>query len=75
MSYSLIVRTPRGTEYWYADALPDVGEVIERRGVRYVVARCDSDEDRLIVVVTLAERGEDVPVLADGALRLPAASS
>ena len=56
MARTLVVRTPRGTEYWYAAEAPTVGMSIERDGQRYVVIRCD-DCDRSFTVV-LAEPGD-----------------
>ena len=51
MTHTLVVRTPRGTEYWYAAGLPPVGPVIERDGQRYVVTRRDDCDGSLTVVL------------------------
>jgi hypothetical protein len=53
-SHPLIVRLPRGTEYWYAQEVPQVGEGVSHLGTRYVVVSCEPSEDDR-VVVTLAE--------------------
>jgi hypothetical protein len=53
-SHPLIVRLPRGTEYWYAQEVPQVGEGVSHFGTRYVVVSCEPSEDDR-VVVTLAE--------------------
>jgi hypothetical protein len=52
--HALIVRLPSGTEYWYAHAVPEVGEIVSHFGTRYVVLACEPSEDRR-TVVTLAE--------------------
>ena len=52
--HALIVRLPAGTEYWYAQEVPDVGEIVTRHGTRYVVLSCEPSEDSRMVV-TLAE--------------------
>ena len=64
--HALVVRLPSGTEYWYAQEVPDVGEVVSRFGTRYVVLSCEpSDDSRTIV--TLAEE----EVVASGAVSSP----
>lgn len=52
--HALIVRLPSGTEYWYAQEVPDVGEIVSHFGTRYVVLTCEPSEDNRMVV-TLAE--------------------
>lgn len=52
--YALIVRLPSGTEYWYAQEVPAVGEIVSHFGTRYFVLSCESSDDER-VVVTLAE--------------------
>jgi hypothetical protein len=55
--HALIVRLPSGTEYWYAQEVPDVGEIVSHFGTKYVVLTCEPAEDNR-TVVTLTE--EDV---------------
>ena len=52
--HALIVRLPTGTEYWYSQEVPEVGEIVSRLGTRYVVLSCEPSEDSRMVV-TLAE--------------------
>lgn len=52
--HSLIVRLPSGTEYWYVEEVPPVGEIVTHYGKRYVVLSAEPDEDDRIVI-TLAE--------------------
>jgi hypothetical protein len=52
--HALVVRLPSGTEYWYAQEVPEVGEFVSRFGTRYVVLACEPAEDER-TVVTLAE--------------------
>jgi hypothetical protein len=54
LSYSIIVRLPSGTEYWYAAKPPEVGDSILRHGTQYVVTACDESDDQRLVV-TLEE--------------------
>ncbi len=53
-SHALIVRLPSGTEFWYAQEVPEVGEIVSRFGTRYVVLAIETAEDER-AVVTLAE--------------------
>ena len=48
------MRLPAGTEYWYAQEVPQIGEIVSHFGTRYVVVSCEPIEDDR-VVVTLAE--------------------
>ena len=65
--YALIVRLPSGTEYWYAQDVPEVGEIVSHFGTRYLVLSCDpSDDDR--VVVTLAEEAVTAAQIASSPL-------
>jgi hypothetical protein len=61
-SDALIVRLPSGTEYWYAAKVPEVGDSIFRRGIRYVVTSCErSDDDRPVVTLEIEAPVEAVP--------------
>jgi hypothetical protein len=65
--HALIVRLPSGTEYWYAQEVPDVGEIVSRFGTRYVVLACEPSEDSR-TVVTLAEEDVTASELTGSAL-------
>ena len=52
--HALIVRLPSGTEYWYAEEVPVVGEKVSHYGQRYVVLAAEPIEDERIVI-TLAD--------------------
>jgi hypothetical protein len=61
-SFSVIVRLPSGTEYWYAEKTPEVGDTLVRSGKTFVVTACEeAQEERL--VVTLEEAPMDAPSL------------
>ena len=55
--HALIVRLPSGTEYWYADDVPEVGERVAQYGKRYLVLAAEPSEDERIVI-TLTEEEE-----------------
>ena len=57
--HALVVRLPSGTEYWYAQEVPEVGEFVAHLGTRYVVVTCDESEEER-VVVTLAPAAEAI---------------
>jgi hypothetical protein len=65
--HALIVRLPSGTEYWYAQEVPDIGEIVSHFGTRYVVLACDPTEDARMVV-TLAEEEVTVSEVTSTAL-------
>jgi len=48
------IRVGRGTEYWYSDHCPAVGERFTREGREYVVTKV-SDEGHELVVVTVED--------------------
>lgn len=52
--HALIVRLPSGNEYWFAEDVPAVGEIVTHYGRRYVVLSAEPIEEER-VVVTLAE--------------------
>jgi hypothetical protein len=61
-SYSVIVRLPSGTEYWYAEKTPELGDTIVRGGRTFVVTASErAEEDR--IVVTLEEALPEAPLL------------
>jgi hypothetical protein len=62
-SDALIVRLPSGTEFWYAAKVPEVGDAIFRRGIRYVVTSSErSDDDRPVVTLEIEAPVDAVPV-------------
>jgi hypothetical protein len=65
--YALIVRLPSGTEYWYAQEVPEVGEIVSHFGTRYSVLSCEPCEDER-VLVTLAEEEVTVHEIASSPL-------
>ena len=52
--HALIARLPSGTEYWYAEVVPEVGEIVTHFGTRYLVLSAEPSEDDRIVI-TLAD--------------------
>ncbi|TML22188.1 MAG: hypothetical protein E6G11_05595 [Actinobacteria bacterium] len=64
--HALIVRLPSGTEYWYAEEVPEVGEIVSHFGTRYLVLSAEPSENERIVITLAAE----VDITAD-----PVASS
>jgi hypothetical protein len=65
--HALTVRLPSGTEYWYAQEVPEAGDFVSRLGTRYVVvSREPADEQQ--TVVTLAEESAPAGEVAAGAL-------
>lgn len=52
--HALIVRMPSGTEYWYVEDVPDVGDIVSYHGTRYVVLSSKPSDDERIVI-TLEE--------------------
>ena len=63
-SHALIVRLPSGTEYWYAQEVPEVGEIVSRFGTSYVVLACEPAEDERTVVTLAAEELTAIPAVA-----------
>ena len=60
--HALIVRLPSGTEYWYAQEVPAVGEVVAHFGTRYVVVSADpSDDERVVITLEEDEVTADPP--------------
>lgn len=55
--HALIVRLPSATEYWYAQEVPEVGEIVSHFGTNYVVLTREPSEDQRMVI-TLAEEAK-----------------
>jgi hypothetical protein len=71
--YALTVRLPSGREYWYTQNVPEVGEAVSYKGVRYVVVSCEkADDERLIL--TFEEEIEAHPI-SNGLVELDAPSA
>ena len=67
-----MLRMPSRTEHWFGERPPEVGAVLVRLGIRYVVTSVD--ETRAGVVVTLAEAEVEAALpAADAAPATPAA--
>jgi hypothetical protein len=65
--HAFIVRLPSGTEYWYAEEIPAVGETVSHFGNRYLVlSAAPSDDDR--IVITLADEETTVDSVAGSPL-------
>lgn len=47
----LLVRLPSGTEYWYVERSPDVGETMTRGATTYVVLSSESADGRTVVTL------------------------
>ena len=61
--HALIVRLPSGTEYWYAEEVPEVGEVVTQYGKRYVVLSTEPSEDERVVITLTEEEPTGDPLL------------
>ena len=48
-----VVRFPTGTEHWFGEFAPKIGDVVARRGTRYVVEGIREEDGE--VVITLEE--------------------
>jgi Lon protease-like protein len=65
--HSLIVRLPSGTEYWYAEELPEPGETVSHFGTAYHVCSVEqTGDDRF--VITLAEEEVSTDTVASSPL-------
>jgi hypothetical protein len=53
--HALIVRLPSGTEYWYAQEVPEEGEIVSHYGTRYLVLASEPAEDGRVVVTLVEE--------------------
>lgn len=61
--YALIVRLPSGTEYWYAEEVPEVGETVSRYGKRYQVLSAEPGEDDRVVITLTEEEPTGDPLI------------
>lgn len=56
---TLTVRLPSGSEYWFTDNVPAVGESLSHAGARYLVVSCENEGDDRFVVTLKAEEDRD----------------
>jgi hypothetical protein len=61
--HALIVRLPSGTEYWYAEEVPEIGEVVSQYGKRYLVQSAEPSEDERIVITLTEEESTGDPLI------------